>query len=75
MASRARDLRLLRLQKRLTQAEVAARMKVSQSYYSLIETGKKPDEIRPAERMVSHMRKRMDRTGGGRKKAGRAIDE
>jgi transcriptional regulator with XRE-family HTH domain len=70
-SSRARDLRTLRLEKRLTQEEVANKMKVSQAYYSAIETGKKPSEIRPAETVVNRMRTRTDRTDGGSKKAGR----
>ena len=69
--SRADDLRALRLQKRLTQGEVAEKFKVSQSYYSAIETGKKPGEIKPAELVINRMRTRTDRTDGGGKKAGR----
>lgn len=74
MPKRADDLRTLRLQKRLTQAEVAKNFKVSQSYYSAVERGEKPGEIRAAEQVVSHMRKRTDRTNGGGKKAGRSKD-
>lgn len=71
MTRRADDLRSLRLQKRLTQAEVAEKFKVSQSYYSSIERGKKPSEIAPAEQVVNRMRTRTDRTDGGGQKAGR----
>ena len=71
MPRRADDLRALRLQKRLTQEDVANRLKVSQSYYSSIESGRKPAEIGPAERAVSRMRLRTDRTAGGGHKAGR----
>jgi len=71
MAKRTSDLRALRLQKRLTQAEVADKLKVSQSYYSSIEAGRKPGEIAPAEQAVNRMRLRTDRTEGGRHKAGR----
>jgi len=71
MAKRAGDLRALRLQKRLTQEEVAERLKVSQSYYSSIEAGRKPGEITQAEKVVNRMRLRTDRTEGGRHKAGR----
>lgn len=68
---RANELRELRLQKRLTQAEVAAKFKVSQGYYSAIETGKKPREIATAAQVVSKMRTRTNRTDGGGQKAGR----
>ena len=71
MNKRADDLRELRLQKRLTQEEVAAKLKVSQSYYSSIEAGRKPGEIAPAEQVVSGMRLRTNRTEGGGQKAGR----
>jgi transcriptional regulator with XRE-family HTH domain len=71
MAKRADDLRALRLQKRLTQEEVADRLKVSQSYYSSIEAGRRPGEIAPAEKVVNRMRLRSDRTAGGGIKAGR----
>ena len=69
--SRADDLRALRLQKRLTQAEVAKKFGVSQSYYSGIENGQKPSEIAAAEQIVNRMRLRTDRTAGGDEKAGR----
>lgn len=71
MAKRANDLRSLRLQKRLTQQEVADKLKISQSYYSSIEAGRKPGEIAPAEQVVNRMRLRTDRTEGGGHKAGR----
>jgi len=71
MPKRADDLRELRLQKRLTQEEVAARLKVSQSYYSSIEAGRRPGEIAQAEQLVNRMRLRTDRTEGGGRKAGR----
>jgi DNA-binding XRE family transcriptional regulator len=69
--SRADDLRALRLQKRLTQAEVADKFKVSQAYYSAIEAGRKHSEIAAAEQVVNRMRTRTDRTDGGGQKAGR----
>lgn len=69
--SRADDLRALRLQKRLTQEEVASKFKVSQGYYSAIERGQKPQEIAAAEQIVNRMRTRTDRTVGGNQKAGR----
>ena len=71
MSRRADDLRSLRLQKRLTQADVAQKFGVSQAYYSAIERGQKPTEVRAAERVVNTMRTRTDRTDGGTKKAGR----
>jgi transcriptional regulator with XRE-family HTH domain len=71
MNKRADDLRALRLQKRLTQEEVAAKFKVSQGYYSAIERGRKPGEVAGAEQVVNRMRTRTDRTDGGGQKAGR----
>ncbi len=71
MATKAQMLRDLRLQKRLTQAEVAERLKVSQGYYSAVEQGKKPGEIAEAMQLVNKMRLRGDRTEGGGQKAGR----
>jgi transcriptional regulator with XRE-family HTH domain len=71
MARRADDLRGLRLEKRLTQTEVAKKFGVSQSYYSAIESGQKPGEISAAEQVVNRMRLRTDRTEGGGTKAGR----
>jgi transcriptional regulator with XRE-family HTH domain len=68
---RASELRSLRLQKRLTQAEVAKKFRVSQGYYSAIERGKKPAEITEASKIINTMRTRNDRTNGGSKKAGR----
>jgi transcriptional regulator with XRE-family HTH domain len=72
MSKRAHDLRALRLEKRLTQEEVADKFGVSQSYYSAVERGKKPREISEALKVVSRMRRRTDRTEGGGKNAGRA---
>jgi transcriptional regulator with XRE-family HTH domain len=68
---RAKELRSLRLQKCLTQAQVAAKYKVSQPYYSTIERGEKPKEIAAAAQIVNGMRKRNNRTAGGERKAGR----
>jgi transcriptional regulator with XRE-family HTH domain len=67
----AETLRSMRLAKRLTQAEVAKKMKVSQSYYSQIERGDKRQDIVEAQKTVNGMRKRGNRTGGGEQKAGR----
>jgi transcriptional regulator with XRE-family HTH domain len=64
-------LREMRLDKRLTQGEVADKMKVSQSYYSQIERGAKPGELETAVQSVNRMRTRTDRTEGGAQKAGR----
>jgi len=68
---RAKELRALRLEKRLTQAEVAGKFKVSQAYYSAIERGEKPSEVAPAAQIVNRMRMRTNRTEGGGRKAGR----
>jgi transcriptional regulator with XRE-family HTH domain len=67
----AEMLRALRLQKRLTQEDVADRLRVSQSYYSAVERGRKPADVPAAMKTVNVMRRRMDRTAGGVKKAGR----
>lgn len=71
MGKRADDLRAMRLQKRLSQWEVARKFGVSQSYYSQIERGLKPSEIAEAAQTVSRMRLRTDRTEGGQTKAGK----
>ena len=71
MVTKAETLREMRLQKRLTQAEVAERLRVSQGYYSAIEQGKKPSELSEAMKLISKMRLRGDRTDGGEQKAGR----
>jgi transcriptional regulator with XRE-family HTH domain len=71
MSRRANDLRAMRLDKRLTQAEVAKNMRVSQGYYSAVETGQKPSEFATAEKAISRMRFRGSRTAGGDTKAGR----
>jgi transcriptional regulator with XRE-family HTH domain len=71
---RGKELREIRLEKRLTQEEVAKKMKVSQAYYSAVERGGKPNEILNAAKIVNTMRTRTDRTDGGNKKAGRAKD-
>lgn len=68
---RAKELRQLRLEKRLTQAEVAKKLKVSQGYYSSVERGEKRRELAEAAKVVNRMRMRTDRTEGGVKKAGR----
>ena len=71
MVTRAETLRTMRLEKRLTQAEIADRLKVSQAYYSSIENGRRPTEIDEAIQTVNKMRLRGDRTEGGGQKAGR----
>lgn len=71
ISKRADDLRAVRLDKRLTQEEVAEKFKVSQGYYSSIERGQKPNEIAEALKVVNRMRTRTDRTDGGGHKAGR----
>ena len=72
MASRAETLRSMRIGKRLTQEQVAEKMGVSQSHYSLVERGKKLSEVVEAMHIVSRMRTRSDRTSGGEQKVGRA---
>ncbi len=74
MTTKIGTLKAMRLEKRLTQAEVAAKMKVSQSYYSGIEQGNKPGEVAEAMQLVNRMRFRGDRTLGGTQKAGRRKD-
>lgn len=64
----------MRLEKRLTQADVAQRLKVSQSHYSAVERGEKSSEVAEAMKLVSTMRLRGNRTGGGEQKAGRRKD-
>ncbi|MDE2101647.1 MAG: helix-turn-helix transcriptional regulator [Patescibacteria group bacterium] len=71
MVTKVQTLREMRLDKRLTQSEVADRLKVSQSYYSAIERGAKPGEVDTAMRSINRMRTRTDRTEGGSHKAGR----
>ena len=71
MATKTGTLRSMRLEKRLTQGEVASKMKVSQAHYSAIERGIKQSEVSDAMQTVSRMRLRSDRTGGGDQKAGR----
>jgi transcriptional regulator with XRE-family HTH domain len=71
MPTKAETLREMRLEKRLTQTEVAERLKVSQAYYSSVERGQKPSEVADAMKLVNKMRLRGDRTEGGGQKAGR----
>jgi DNA-binding XRE family transcriptional regulator len=67
----ARDIRL---DKRLTQGEVAEAMGISQASYSAIERGEKPRGADEAIKTISRMRTRTDRTDGGSEKAGRLKD-
>jgi transcriptional regulator with XRE-family HTH domain len=73
LASQAYNLRALRLDKRLTQEQVAAKLNVSRSYYSEIERGARPRDIPLALRTVNRMRTRTDRTDGGDLKVGREL--
>jgi transcriptional regulator with XRE-family HTH domain len=73
VASQASNLRALRLDKRLTQEQVAAKLNVSRSYYSGIECGVRPRDIPQALRTISRMRTRTDRTEGGTVKVGREL--
>ncbi len=71
MATKAAITRELRLDKRLTQAEVAKKLKISQASYSAIERGLKPRAVEEALKAINGMRTRTDRTDGGSEKAGR----
>jgi transcriptional regulator with XRE-family HTH domain len=71
MATKAALTRELRLDKRLTQAEVAKKLKISQASYSAIERGLKPRGVEEALKAINGMRTRTDRTDGGNDKAGR----
>lgn len=74
MATKSGLVRELRLNKRLTQAEVAAKMRISQGSYSAIERGEKPRAVDEALATINRMRTRTDRTDGGAEKAGRLKD-
>jgi len=74
MASKAQLAREMRLDKRLTQGDVAKAMGISQASYSTIELGKKPRGADEALMTISRMRARTDRTDGGTKKTGRLKD-
>lgn len=71
MTTKKQTLKDMRLDKRLTQAEVAEKMKVSQAYYSAVERGQKPAEVTQAIQVINRMRFRGDRTDGGSQKVGR----
>jgi transcriptional regulator with XRE-family HTH domain len=74
MATKKELIREMRLDKRLTQAEVADKMKISQASYSSIERGEKPRAVAEALATINRMRTRTDRTDGGSEKAGRLKD-
>jgi len=71
MATKAELIREMRLDKRLTQTDVANKMKISQASYSQIERGEKPRAVEEAVETINRMRTRTDRTDGGSEKAGR----
>ena len=71
MPTKAELTRDLRLDKRLTQAEVAKKLKISQASYSAIERGEKPRAVTEAIKTINGMRTRTDRTDGGSEKTGR----
>jgi transcriptional regulator with XRE-family HTH domain len=71
MTKGAQIARVLRLDKRLTQEQVAKRMGISQASYSAIELGRKPRAEQEALETINLMRPRKDRTDGGSEKAGR----
>jgi transcriptional regulator with XRE-family HTH domain len=71
MATKKELVREMRLNKRLTQSEVATKMKISQGSYSAIERGQKPRAVDEALATINRMRTRTDRTDGGTEKAGK----
>lgn len=71
MPTKAQLTRELRLDKRLTQVEVAKKLQISQASYSAIERGEKPRAVSEAIKAINGMRTRKDRTDGGKAKAGR----
>jgi len=73
MAPLSEILRQLRLDKHLSQAQVANKMNISQALYSMIETGKRPELLKDGIRVVNGMRLRSDRTLGGIMRVGRHL--
>ena len=71
MATKTQIVRDIRLDKRLTQSDVATEMGISQASYSAIECGDKPRGLDEAIRTISRMRTRTNRTDGGAEKTGR----
>ena len=71
MPTKAELVRELRLDKRLTQEDVADKMRISQASYSAIERGDKPRAVEEALETINRMRTHTDRTDGGPEKAGR----
>jgi len=71
MATKKELVREMRLDKRLTQEEVAVKMGISQGSYSAIERGQKPRAVDEALATINRMRTRTDRTDGGAEKTGR----
>lgn len=74
MATKGKIARDMRLDKRLTQEEVAEEMGISQATYSAIERNEKPRGVEEAMLTINRMRTRTDRTDGGDEKAGRLKD-
>lgn len=69
--SKAQTLREMRIEKRLTQSDVAKKAKVSPSYYSQVERGLKPAETAEMMLVVNRMKGTRNRTVGGSERAGR----
>jgi transcriptional regulator with XRE-family HTH domain len=69
--SKAQTLREMRIDKRLTQQDVAKKAKVSPSYYSQVERGLKPSETAEMMLAVNRMKGTKNRTSGGTVRAGR----
>lgn len=74
MPSKVQIAREMRLEKRLTQEEVAEAMGISQASYSAMERGERPRAADEAMLTINRMRTRTDRTDGGAEKAGRLKD-
>jgi transcriptional regulator with XRE-family HTH domain len=72
MPTKAQIVREMRLDKRITQEEVAETLGVSQATYSAIERGDRSSKaVQEAMLAVNRMRTRTDRTDGGDEKVGR----
>jgi transcriptional regulator with XRE-family HTH domain len=70
--TKAEMLRKNRIDKRLTQSDVAKKAKVSPSYYGLVERGERPGEIPQMMAVVNRMKGTRSRTLGGSVRVGRS---
>ncbi len=64
-------LRQNRIEKRLTQDDVARKAKVSPSYYGLVERGERAGDVADFMAIVNRMKGTRSRTLGGGERAGR----